>query len=211
MKFFDTHNVSIEISSTTAHSRIVAGCWPIHWSAFLVGIDNAYSLSKSPVRHSFIRTVHFESIESEIFFAEVSGIVVRQPLDIGSRTSTFYSCIGSTCDISFNNWLNSYVFVTSYGDIHVGYVRQMISGYTETRRQRSILGFTDSVNIDQSNSMESDVTGEERLSALDEPSTSSACTLTQASDNLYPSTDGIIFCDFDNVSGNVSLSINERS
>lgn len=126
---------------------------------------------------------------------------MKQPLDIGSRTGTFYSCIGSTCDISFNNWLNSYVFVTSYGDIHVGYVRQMISGYTETRRQRSILGYTDSIDLNQSNSTESDVIGDARLSASDEPSTSSACTLARANDNLYPSTDGIIFCDFDNVSG----------
>lgn len=46
VKFFDTHNVSIEISTSSAHSRIVAGCWPIHWTSFLLGIDNAYSLSK---------------------------------------------------------------------------------------------------------------------------------------------------------------------
>lgn len=55
VKFFDTHNVSIEISTTTAHSRIVAGCWPIHWSAFLVGIDNAFSLSKSS--DSFVQSI----------------------------------------------------------------------------------------------------------------------------------------------------------
>lgn len=45
VKFFDTHNVHLEISTTTAHSRITAGCWPIHWTSFLLGIDNAYSLS----------------------------------------------------------------------------------------------------------------------------------------------------------------------
>lgn len=129
----------------------------------------------------------------------MSGIVVKQPLDIGCRTGTFYSCIGSTCDISFNNWLNSYVFVTSYGDIHVGYVRQMVTGFAETRRQRSILGYTDSVDINESISRRKE--GDEP-SALDEqqPSTSSTFTFEQAEDVSYPSTDGIIFCDFETVS-----------
>lgn len=63
VKFFDTHNVFLEISTTLAHSRIVAGCWPIHWTTFLMGIDNAYSLSKSisaklakhfPLRKTFL-------------------------------------------------------------------------------------------------------------------------------------------------------------
>ncbi|KAG4069006.1 hypothetical protein HA402_008317 [Bradysia odoriphaga] len=169
VKFFDTHNVYLEISTTTAHSRITAGCWPIHWTSFLLGIDNAYSL-------------------------KISGIILKQPLDIGCRTSTFYSCIGSTCDISFNNWLNSYVFVTSYGDIHVGYVRQMISGFGETRRQRSILGYTDSVDISGSDVKE----GDDIVDEEDEPqpSTSSASTIESAADFSYPSTDGIVFCDF---------------
>lgn len=133
--------------------------------------------------------------------AEVSGIIVKQPLDIGCRTGTFYSCIGSTCDISFNNWLNSYVFVTSYGDIHVGYVRQMVSGFAETRRQRSILGYTDSVEINQTN-CKIDVIVNDELPVIDEqqPSTSSACAFEPAKDVFYPSTDGIIFCDFENVS-----------
>lgn len=136
---------------------------------------------------------------------------MKQPLDIGCRTATFYSCIGSTCDISFNNWLNTYVFVTSYGDIHVGYVRQMISGFLDTRRQRSILGYTDCININQSNSTEGDVTGDDGLPALDEqqPSTSLASSIDHEKDISstdggisYPSTDGVIFCDFKNVSLN---------
>ncbi|XP_037033624.1 serine-rich adhesin for platelets isoform X4 [Bradysia coprophila] len=175
VKFFDTHNVHLEISTTTAHSRITAGCWPVHWTSFLLGIDNAYSL-------------------------KISGIILKQPLDIGCRTSTFYSCIGSTCDISFNNWLNSYVFVTSYGDIHVGYVRQMISGFGETRRQRSILGYTDSVDISGSDSREEEDVANEEVSTSDEPqpSTSAASAIESAADFSYPSTDGIVFCDFRN-------------
>lgn len=125
---------------------------------------------------------------------------MKQPLDIGCRTSTYYSCIGSTCDISFNNWLNSYVFVTSYGDIHVGYVRQMISGFCETRRQRSILGYTDCVDITGSKCQEEDSDGsvKDEFVASDEqqPSTSSACTIEQEMEGSYPSSDGIVFCDF---------------
>lgn len=45
IKFYDTHNVSVEVSTTLASSRIVAGCWPIHWSTFLFGVDNVYCLS----------------------------------------------------------------------------------------------------------------------------------------------------------------------
>lgn len=134
-------------------------------------------------------------------FTEVSGIVVKQPLDIGCRTITS-SIIGSTCDISFNNWLNSYVFVTLYGDIHVAYLRQMLTGFAEARRQRSILGYTDAVDIDKLNSQEKDAVVDDDTPILDEPQPSTS--LTGVYDNVkdisYPSTNGIVFCDFQNVS-----------
>lgn len=129
--------------------------------------------------------------------------MVKQPLDIGCRTGTFYSCIGSTCDISFNNWLNSYVFVTSYGDIHVGYLRQMLSGFAEARRQRSILGYTDAVDINQLNCIKQElVVDDVDTTVLDEPQpvTSSSDVNEHVQDISYPSIDGIVFCDFQNVS-----------
>lgn len=75
----------------------------------------------------------------------------------------------------------------------------MVSGFGETRRQRSILGYTDSVDIGQPNSNEG-----EAMSVDDDeqqPSTSAACTFESAKNVAYPSQDGIIFCDFENVSG----------
>lgn len=181
VKFFDTHNVHVEISTVLAHSRVVAGTWPMHWSTFLLGMDNAYSISKSlPPSLLSVSMEHFKFPSP--FSAEVSGIAVKQPLDIGCRSASFYSCVGSTCDISFNNWLNTYVFVTSYGDIHVGYAGQMVSGFCETRRHRSILGYTDCVDANRS------IAGEDKES--EEPPQNSLCSPA----------DGIIFCDFFNVS-----------
>lgn len=99
--------------------------------------------------------------------------------------------------------------MTSYGDIHVGYVRQMVSGFGETRRQRSILGYTDAVDINRSESKEEEenemgnyVVNDEASSISDEqqPSTSSAGAIELAGDVSYPSADGIVFCDFPIVS-----------
>lgn len=77
----------------------------------------------------------------------------------------------------------------------------MVSGFCEMKRQKSILSYTDCVNIDQSNAGD-DVAVDEGVNvAVDEqqPSTSSVCA-EQSIDISYPSTDGIIFCDFETVS-----------
>lgn len=73
-----------------------------------------------------------------------NGVAVRQPLDIGVRTSALHVTTGTSCDIAFSDWLNTYLLVTAYGEIRAGYLQDFISAFIDIhRRRKAIIGFTD--------------------------------------------------------------------
>lgn len=80
----------------------------------------------------------------------------------------------------------------------------MISGFGETRKQRSILGYTDSIGLNRSDSEDGNGMMNHEASTSDDPqpSTSSASSRIESTkaEYSYPSADGIVFCDFPNVS-----------
>lgn len=67
---------------------------------------------------------------------DASGITTSQPLNIGTRTKSLHTCFGTVCDISFSDWLNTYIMVTDLGDILVGYANQLLSTYLDRHRKR---------------------------------------------------------------------------
>lgn len=46
-----------------------------------------------------------------------------------------YTCKGSVSDLSFSDWLNTYVYVTDCGDIRAGYARQLLNAFLDTHRR----------------------------------------------------------------------------
>lgn len=60
---------------------------------------------------------------------------VQQPLDIGTSRAMIYTCKGSVTDVSFSDWLNTYIYVTDCGDIRAGYARQLVSTFLDAHRK----------------------------------------------------------------------------
>lgn len=85
---------------------------------------------------------------NELVVLEYNGVAVRQPLDIGVRTNALHAVFGTTCDIAFSDWLNTYMLVTAYGEIRVGYLQDCISAFTDShRRRKAMVGFTDVIDV----------------------------------------------------------------
>lgn len=46
VKFYDLEAGPLEVSVAAMKSRVVNGCWPLHWTPFLSALDDSYSLRK---------------------------------------------------------------------------------------------------------------------------------------------------------------------
>lgn len=75
-------------------------------------------------------------------FSDTAGIGIRQPLDLGTRTTMINTSIGPTQDVAYSDWLHASIFVTGYGDIRVSYFQQFISGFIEMQRRRKAVRLT---------------------------------------------------------------------
>lgn len=135
LKFFDLQNpVPIEVSSSYLKSRITAGAWPIHWTIILTLVDDAYAISESLI-YEFQQSLIVNYCFS-FCLVDAGGVVVRQPIDIGIKAppAPLFQSSGYSCDISFSDWLNMYLYVNEHGDIHGSYPSQMLASFLDSRR-----------------------------------------------------------------------------
>lgn len=64
-----------------------------------------------------------------------AGIVLKQQLDMGLKLTPHIQSSGYSCDITFSDWLNMYMYVNDHGDIHGNYPTQLLASFTDNRRQ----------------------------------------------------------------------------
>lgn len=132
MKFYDLQRPDMEVTQSTQKSRVMAGVWPLNWPVFFTVIDDAYWSSKCGGRFLAKQCAYYMV---RYDFADACGIMCVQGLNLGTRPAHLFGCAGPVCDVSFSDWLNTYVFVTDYGEIRAGYCRQLLFNFADNHRR----------------------------------------------------------------------------
>ncbi|XP_059607711.1 uncharacterized protein LOC132255625 isoform X2 [Phlebotomus argentipes] len=148
VKIFDVI-ADAEISTLACKSQITCAAWPLNWPMYVYGIDNSYQWNRTEVQ-------------------------LKQPFNIPYEDATLIVHTQDITDLSLNEWRNALIISTESGDICAN-LRPFYSPLSKkSDLMRRIIGYTDSIQITETNS-----------AMHDEES------LNYSSENC-----GIIFCDF---------------
>lgn len=114
MKVFSLAGIfPIEVSCHVTKSSILCAEWWLHWTAFIVGTDECFSLGLPNL--------------------------IRQPHDVVFKTQNVINSQSSVMDLSLNNWLNTVLMVSEAGDVFGYKMPQMVHFFREREQKTNEL------------------------------------------------------------------------
>lgn len=125
VKMFElnTYGHPVEVSKLFPKTWISCGVWPLHWSSFIIGKDEAFHLMRNTIS-------------------------ALQPLGIGFKQISLQTINSAVTDVTYSEWCNFYVACTESGDIYGCYFRDLLCNMARLDLRRlKFVSYTQTRNL----------------------------------------------------------------